>query len=120
MTTTPPTPPNAFAFMRLDIYQVCRQLTVQVSRMNIADAELRDQATRAVKSVLLNLAEGLPLEHSAGVRRRYFKNALGSLYELVAAVDVSEALGLITAEQLADALDLAYRARGMLAALVNR
>ena len=64
-----------------------------------------------MKSVLLNVAEGLPLDHPAGVRRRHFGIAVGSLYELAAALDVSEALGLITAEQLESALALAYRAR---------
>ena len=37
MTMTPPNPPTAFSFLRLDVYQVCRELTVQVVRMNIPD-----------------------------------------------------------------------------------
>lgn len=120
MTMTPPNPPSAFGFLRLAVYQVCRELTVQVVRMNLPDAELRDQATRAVKSVLLNLAEGLPLDHASGIRRRHFSSTIGSLYELAAALDVSEALGLISTEDLESALALAYRARGMVAALARR
>ena len=84
---TPPTPPSDFTFKALDVYRVSRDLTVHVVRMNIADRELRDQATRAAKSVLLNLSEGLPFEQPGGTRRRHFTLALGSLHELAAALE---------------------------------
>jgi len=118
MTTTPPNQPRRFHFMQLDVYIVCRELTALVVRMNLADSELRDQATRAVKSILLNLSEGLGMPAGAQ-RRRFMTTALGSVHELAAAVDVAAVLGLVTPEVADRADELAYRARGMLAALAR-
>ena len=44
-----------FPFQNLDVYKAARQLAALVHRLDIRDAELRDQATRAAKSAFLNL-----------------------------------------------------------------
>src|SRR5258708_7042216 len=56
-----------FPFQNLDVYRVTRELVVLVEKAGIKDKELRDQATRAAKSTLLRLAEGLP-HFGAGLR----------------------------------------------------
>jgi four helix bundle protein len=74
-----------FRFQQLDVYRVALKLAAVVHKARIGDAELRDQATRAVDSVFLNLSEGLPAQ-AVGVRRRHFTAANGSLHEVVAAL----------------------------------
>jgi four helix bundle protein len=83
-----------FRFQSLDIYRLSRDLCVLVQDARIKDPELRDQATRAAKSCFLNLSEGLPSD-SAGIRRRHFAIANGSLGELSAAIDLAAVLGSI-------------------------
>ena len=57
---TAPSKANEAAFNQAidDIFVVARRLVRLVHTTSIGDAELRDQATRASMSVLLNLAEG--------------------------------------------------------------
>ncbi|HEX7667475.1 MAG TPA: four helix bundle protein [Polyangiaceae bacterium] len=90
---------TAFAFQQLDIYRLAMELAVDVHKMTIRDAEIRDQATRAAKSCFLNIAEGLP-SYQSGVRRRHFSIARGSLGELAAAIDLGQALGLVEEAEL--------------------
>ncbi len=108
----------AFPFMRLDAYKVARELARQVSAAKIADAELRDQATRAAKSAFLNLCEGLPDDRPA-VRRRYFRQSDGSVHELAGALDLSAAIGALDAGLAAEALALAARLRALLRGLLR-
>ena len=91
-----------FHFQKLDAYGVAKDVAVLVHQMQIRDLELRDQATRAAKSCFLNLAEGLPSK-MAGVRRRHFAIALGSLGELCAALDLALAIGAVDANADLDA-----------------
>jgi four helix bundle protein len=79
-------------FQQLDVYRAARELAALVHSARIADAELRDQASRASKSVFLNLCEGLPSE-APGIRRRHFALANGSLHEVVGALDLACAIG---------------------------
>ena len=98
--------------MRLDIYRVS-ELVVRVGVLKIADRELREQATRAAASVLLQVSEGLPLEGQAA-RRKYFNEAKGSVCEVAAAVDVAAALGVARSEEVERILLLAGRVKHML------
>jgi four helix bundle protein len=66
------------AFQKLDIYVVARSLMCSAVAAKIRDAEFRDQATRASKSVFLAIAEGLPSPRNK-VRKVYFERARGSL-----------------------------------------
>jgi four helix bundle protein len=105
-----------FPFQKLDVYRVARELVVLVERAGIRDRELRDQATRAAKSVLLRLCEGLP-HFSQGMRRKYFAESLGSLHELMAAVDVAAAIGAMDEGAAKEANELGFRVRNMIGRL---
>jgi four helix bundle protein len=104
--------------MKLDAYRVARELARQVSGAKIADAELRDQATRAAKSAFLNLCEGLPDDRPA-VRRRYFRQADGSVHELAGALDLAAAIGALDPGLAGDAIALAARLRALLRGLMR-
>ena len=51
-----------FKFQQLDAYKVAREIAVRVHEARIADAELRDQATRASKPAV---KETLPPAHGS-------------------------------------------------------
>ena len=105
-----------FPFQSLDVYVAARELAARVQASRISDDELRDQATRAAKSAFLNLAEGLPAD-SAGLRRRAFAVANGSLHEAVAAVDLAACLGAIAPADAEAIQALGLRVKRMLRAL---
>jgi four helix bundle protein len=116
-----PSSPSSFSFpfQQLDAYVVSRAIAALVHRAGIADPELRDQATRAAKSIFLNLCEGLPDDRPA-MRRKYFASADGSLHETVGAVDLASAIGALGEREAAEILALAYRLRGILRGLMRR
>ena len=93
-TTQPQQDLSPFRFQKLDVYIQSRELAAAVHRAGIGDSELRDQATRAAKSVFLNIAEGLP-DAQLGVRRRHFTIARNSLCEVAAAVDLAVAIAAL-------------------------
>ncbi len=102
-----------FPFQRLDVYRAARELVVMVEGAVIQDRELRDQASRAAKSTLLRLAEGLP-HVGHGLRGKYFAEAQGSLHELMAALDVAAAMNKLDPKVARNATLLGFRIRGML------
>ena len=104
---------NLLPFQKLDVYKAAKQLARAVHEAAIRDAELRDQATRASKSTFLGLCEGLPSD-SAGVRRRHFEIANGSLHEVIGAVDLAEAIGVVDAGAAGEILGLATRLKAMI------
>ena len=110
--------PERFPFQRLDVYVLAKQLATLVHRLDIRDAELRDQATRAVKSTFLNLCEGLPDDRPA-MRRKYFLQADGSLHETASAVDLAAAIGAAPQHCADEVLALASRVRAMLRGLLR-
>ncbi len=103
-----------FPFQSLDVYRAAREL----ARWAIRDSELRDQATRAVKSAFLNLCEGLP-DDRAAMRRKYFEPADGSLHETVGAVDLAAAIGAVADDRAREILALGARVRAMLHGLLR-
>ena len=107
-----------FPFQRLDIYLATRELAALVHRLDIRDAELRDQATRAAKSAFLNLCEGLP-DDRGPMRRKYFAQADGSLHETAGAVDLAAAIGAVPQHRADEVLALASRVRAMLRGLLR-
>jgi four helix bundle protein len=107
---------DAIAFQSLDVYRVAREFAARVHALPLADDELRDQLRRASKSAFLNLSEGLPAE-TAGLRRRAFALAAGSLCESAAALDLAAAIGLVSASEAAALVALAARVKQMLRAL---
>ena len=109
---------NHMPFQGLDVYRVAREFAARAHALPLADAELRDQLRRASKSAFLNLSEGLPAE-SAGLRRRAFALAAGSLCESAAALDLAAAIGLVSASEAAELVGLAARVKRMLRALTG-
>ena len=100
-------------FQRLDVYVAAKELAMGVQEAGIRDAELRDQATRASKSVFLGLCEGLPSD-SAGVRRRHFEIANNSLHEVIGAVDLACVIGVVDVEAAREILALACRLKPLI------
>ncbi len=109
---------DRFPFQRLDVYLLARELAAVVHRLDIRDAELRDQATRAAKSAFLNLCEGLP-DDRGPMRRKYFAQADGSLHETAGAVDLAAAIGAVARHRADEVLAIASRVRAMLRGLVR-
>ena len=103
-------------FQKLDAYVVAKELAKLTHQAGIRDAELRDQATRAAKSAFLGLCEGLPSD-SSGIRRRHFDIANNSLHELIGAVDLADAIGVLDSEVASAILALSVRLKRMLRVL---
>ena len=100
-------------FQALDVYKGAKELARRVHSGAIRDAELRDQATRASKSVFLGLCEGLPSD-SAGTRRRHFEIANNSLHEVIGAVDLAATIGCVEEGTATEILALAVRVKRMI------
>src|SRR3954453_15294303 len=82
----------------------------------IGDRELRDQATRAIKSCALNIAEGAGRVGKA--KRYHYAVARGSVVEAVAAYELAAALGeTLPASEVAN---LGSRIAAMLSGLLRR
>jgi four helix bundle protein len=109
---------SSLPFQRLDVYRHARELARLVHVASIADAELRDQATRAAKSAFLNLCEGLPDDRPA-VRRRYFRQADGSVHEVAGALDLAAAIGVLEERVAVEAIALAARVRALIRGLLR-
>src|ERR1700733_4531382 len=109
--------PEMLGFQRLHVYRAARDLVEVVVKAKIEDRELRDQVTRAAKSVLLRLWEGLP-HRSQPMRRKYFAEANGSVYEVAAAVDVAGVLGVMREADVKKATALALRVTQMLSKMM--
>jgi four helix bundle protein len=105
-------------FQTLDVYVAARELVAVVGRAKIDDRELRDQATRASKSVLLRLSEGLP-HRTQPMRRKYFAEANGSVYEVAAAVDVAGLLGVMRETDVRAATALCIQVTQMLSRMMR-
>ncbi len=117
-TTQPLHDLTAFPFQKLEVYVQSRELAAGVHRAGIGDTELRDQATRAAKSVFLNVSEGLP-ESQLGVRRRHFSIARNSLGEVAAAVDLAVAIGALPAAVAGELVGRTQRVAVLLAGLMR-
>ena len=79
-----------FDHERMDVYSVARDVALWVNRARFPKgcADLRDQAVRASRSVVLNIAEGRARGGNAG--RNHYRIALGSAAETCAAMDLAE------------------------------
>ena len=103
-----------FRFLDWQVYRDARKLFVLL--LSIVKKlpkeyrfEIGSQITRAGFSVVLNIAEGSG-KHSDGELNRFFDIALGSLFEVVAAVDTLRETALVEettfkeVEQLAESI----------------
>ena len=108
-----------FPHQRLDAYRSARELARIVFASKIRDRDLRDQAQRAVRSVFLQLSEGLPCD-TVAMRRNYFARARDNLFELVACLDLAALIGVVDEAHAKAAHAEALRVRAMLVALLRR
>ena len=109
---------HSFPHQRLDAYKVALAMTKATFDAKIRERDLRDQAQRAARSVFLQLSEGLPCDQPA-MRTNYFARARDSLFELVAAIDLAQLVGVIDAATAREIHALALRVRAMLVALLR-
>lgn len=110
--------PELLPFQKLDVYVAAKELARLVHTAHIRDAELRDQATRAAKSVFLQLCEGLP-HRGTPLGRRYFATANASLCETLGAMDLAAAIGAVAGDKADAAQALGVRLTNMLRALMR-
>ena len=109
---------DSFPFQKMDAYKIAKGLAVLVHQAKIGNAELRDQATRAATSAFLQLSEGLP-NQSVPMRKRYFVIARNSLCEVMAAIDLAEAVGAMPRERATEIEALGGRLGAILVALLR-
>ena len=70
-------------------YQLAKQLFQSIKAIQWPTGEFKDQAHRASLSIVLNISEGYGKRTQAD-RRRYYHNAMGSLREVQACLDLIE------------------------------
>ena len=80
---------HGFDHEGLDVYQLAKEVALWVhgARFGRDSADLRDQAVRASRSVVLNIAEGCARGGKPG--KNHFRIALGSAAETCAALDLT-------------------------------
>lgn len=78
-----------------DVIELARDLRPVLKRIHQNDSDLGKQMQRALTSVPLNIAEGSASR--GGNRAARYHTAAGSMREVIAAVDVSIALGYVAA-----------------------
>ena len=83
--------PRRLPYHRLKAWDLAAELVGLCARQPPADAELRQQALRAAKSVALNIAEGAAFSGKA--KARFFRMARASLVEVTACYELAELLG---------------------------
>jgi len=83
-----------FDHERFDVYRVAMEVArwVATAPFPAGNADLRDQALRASRSVVLNIAEGVGRGHGAA-SRHHLRLALGSAAEASAALDLMSVAG---------------------------
>ena len=99
----------------LELVQSLREVLPAIER---ADGDLAKQIRRASTSVALNIAEG---SGRAGKdERRHFVYARGSAREVHGALQVTQAWGHLSSEQLKRSMDLSDEIARMLSGLAGR
>ena len=102
----------------LQVFHVARELLLAVRDAQIRDAKLRDEATRAAKGALLNIAEGAARSTRPDKARAY-TIARGEAAEAAAAVEIAALLGAASTESEAQVVALASRVVAMLTRLIR-
>ena len=75
------------------VIQAIGEMRPVMEQIAQSDADLARQMRRAFSSVALNLAEGAGVR--GGLRRARYETALGSMREVLACVDVAQAMGYV-------------------------
>ena len=102
---------------RLVAYRVAVELLLVVRHAAIRDAKLRDEALRAAKSAVLNIAEGAA-RFTVPDKRRAFTIARGEAIEAFAALEVAVLTEDADPEHLSRALPIARRLYALLTGLL--
>ena len=94
---------NKFRFLNWEVYQSSREIVILILKLvkklpKEYRFELGSQIIRAAFSIALNIAEG-SAKSSDRELNRYLEISLGSISELVAALDVLKNAPLITQEE---------------------
>jgi four helix bundle protein len=103
---------------RLVAYQVAVDLLLAIKRAQIRDAKLRDEALRAAKSAVLNIAEGAGRVSRAD-KARAFTIARGEGIEAFAALETAALLGDADHSHVQACLPVAQRLYALLTGLVR-
>ena len=107
-----------FPHHNLLAYQVALELVRLIHATPIADSEMRKHARGSAGSCARNLAEGAR-RRSRADKHRCYGIARGELCEAVSAVEVDQALGGCSAEQLQAVHQLGSRLNAMLVPLTR-
>ena len=106
-----------------DVYRIARRAAAGIHKLcgalSRGNAELASQARRASTAVVLNIAEGIG-RAGAGAKHRSFSIARGECVEAAAALDLMQAIGILTGACAAPRLRDLDRVRAMLNALIRR
>ena len=111
---TPPQLPHH----RLVAYQVAVELLLGIKAANIRDSKLRDEALRAAKRAVLNLAEDAGRVSRAD-KNRAFAIARGEGLEAFAALDTAALLGDAEATDVQRCLPIAQRLYALITGLLR-
>ena len=100
-----------FFYKNLDAYKVAKELTIYIYSLlkgfpAYEQYALCDQIRRAAVSVPSNIAEGMG-RMAIKERLHFIDISNGSLYEVLCQLDVSQALGYITKEELSKVEEIA-------------
>ncbi|MBX3207092.1 MAG: four helix bundle protein [Labilithrix sp.] len=110
--------PTQLPHHRLVAYQVAVELLLGVKAANIRDAKLRDEALRAAKSAVLNIAEGAGRVTRAD-KGRAFTIARGEGLEAFAALETAALVGDAEAADVERCLPVARRLYALLTGLLR-
>ena len=91
---------NTFRFRKFKVYTDAKKLNLEIYKVSkIFPIELRSQIVRSSMSVVLNIAEG-SAKTSDKDFNRYLENALGSVNETVASLEIASELQLLSLSDL--------------------
>ena len=102
---------------RLHVYQLSLELVRLVRNTQIGDADSRGQARKSAASAARNIGEAAGRPSSAD-RSRIFGIARGEAVEVMACVEVANALGQCTDADMNTVCELAGRVSAMLSRLI--
>jgi len=111
-------PPSDLPHHRLVAYHVAVELLLAVKAANIRDAKLRDEALRAAKSAVLNIAEGAGRVSRAD-KNRAFTIARGEGLEAFAAIETASLVGDAETGYVHACLPVAQRLNALLTGLLR-
>jgi len=111
-------PPLSLPHHKLIAYQLALELVRLVSRVRVANAQLRQQARKSAASAALNAAEGAARQTLAD-KSRAFSIALAECCEACAAIEIAGALGACAATDVAAVLTLGVLLKDVLSRLVR-